>query len=94
MSVPRRVAEWLGLGVKGPLGVSEIRATYGGLFLGLGLFCLLLGQPVLFRMLGVGWLLIALVRLLSMVLQRQMDRDHVLAFTVEMLVAWLLLLQG
>lgn len=94
LGFPRRVGERLGLTASGPLGVSEIRATYGGFFLGLGLFCLIFGRPVLFRMLGAGWLFIAVTRLVSMVIQRRLDRDFVLAFTVEMLVAWLLLLRG
>ncbi len=88
---PRRVADRLGLYLKGKLGLGEIRATYGGLFLGLGVFSLIQGNPLLFRMLGFGWLLVGLGRMLSMVIDESMTRNNVVAFTVEMLVAWLLL---
>lgn len=91
---PRRVADRLGLYLKGKLGLGEVRATYGGLFLGLGVFSLIQGNPLLFRMLGFGWLLVGLGRMLSMVIDRSMTRDNVVAFTVEMLVAWLLLVNS
>lgn len=94
LGFPGRVADRLGLQPEGALGRSEIRATFGGLFLGLGGFSLWMGDPLLFRMLGFGWLSIGLGRLVSMLREGAMSRDNVIAFTVEMLVAWLLLLEG
>ncbi len=40
----------------GPLGHSELRATYGGLFAALGAFCIYGQDPVAFAVLGAGWL--------------------------------------
>lgn len=91
---PRRVADRLGLYLKGKLGLAEVRATFGGLFLGLGAFCLIQGHPLLFRMLGFGWLLVGTGRLVSMVIDESMTRDNVVAFSVEMLIAWLLLVSA
>jgi hypothetical protein len=46
-------------------GNSEIRATYGGFFLGIALFALISQNPTVFTVLGVGWLSASLVRLIS-----------------------------
>ncbi len=46
-------------------GNSEIRATYGGFFLGIALFALISQNPTVFSVLGIGWLSASLVRLLS-----------------------------
>lgn len=56
---PSRVGDFLGLAPDGPKGLAEIRATFGGLFLALGLAAALLQEPSTFRFLGLGWFGIA-----------------------------------
>ena len=59
---PIRVADAVGLNTQGGMGVSEIRATYGGLFTGLSGAALWFQQAEVFGVLGVGWLCTAAVR--------------------------------
>lgn len=47
------------------LGRTEIRATYGGLFAGLGIFALASQDEVAFIMLGAGWVAAAVARTVS-----------------------------
>lgn len=49
-----------------PEAVSEARATMSGFYLGLGLACILLAQPLLYLALGLCWALTAFGRIISM----------------------------
>jgi uncharacterized membrane protein HdeD (DUF308 family) len=49
-----------------PEAVSEARATMSGFYLGLGLCCILLAQPLLYMALGFSWLFTAFGRIVSM----------------------------
>jgi len=49
-----------------PEAVAEARGTISGFWLGLGLCCVLLAQPMLYMALGVSWALTAFGRLVSM----------------------------
>ncbi len=51
----------------GRLGTSEIRATYGGLFIGLGAACLYLQHPSAYIVGATAWLGAALGRLISVI---------------------------
>lgn len=50
-----------------PEAVSEVRATLSGFWLGVGICCILLAQPLLYMALGISWALAALGRLISIV---------------------------
>lgn len=49
-----------------PEAVSEARATMSGFYLGSGLACILLAQPLLYLSLGLCWGLTAFGRIISM----------------------------
>ena len=51
-------------------GTSEARATMSGFYLGLGLCCILLAQPLLYMALGFSWLFTAFGRIVSMLSDR------------------------
>lgn len=51
---------------KHPEAVAEGRATMSGFYLGLGLCCILLAQPLLYMALGFSWLFTAFGRVVSM----------------------------
>ena len=67
---PLRAGRMVGLKPEGPRGLSELRATYGGLFAGLGLACLVLQAPAAYAVAACAWLGAALARLASMALDR------------------------
>lgn len=49
-----------------PEAVAEARSTMAGFYLGLGLCCILLAQPLLYMALGFSWILTAFGRMISM----------------------------
>lgn len=51
---------------KHPEAVAEARATIAGFYLGTGLACILLAQPLLYMALGFSWLFTAFGRIISM----------------------------
>jgi hypothetical protein len=53
-----------------PAGRSEFRATYGGLFLALGLAPLLTGAPAFYALAGLCWIGAAIGRIVSIGLDR------------------------
>lgn len=92
---PRRAATLVGL----PLGdappaqaVSEIRATYGGLFTGLSLAVLVLRAPLGAWVLAAGWLGAAAARAASLRLDRAVTLANGLALLVELAIGCGLLL--
>jgi hypothetical protein len=88
---PRRAAALLGLVPEGLLGLSELRATYGGLFAALGAFTLLAQDQVAFALLGAAWLGAAAARLGSAWLDRSRETRNYAGAIVEGSLAILLL---
>lgn len=80
---PRAVTGFTGLSPTGPRGVTEIRAVLGGLFVALGLVPLVLGAPVAYQMLGFAYLGIAVVRTVSMFVDRSTERSNLISLAVE-----------
>lgn len=66
---PRYTASALDLETtKSTMGLSELRASSGGLFVAVGLYCLLTGDPMAYFMLGVAYVGAGAGRVLSIVL--------------------------
>ncbi|MRR09987.1 hypothetical protein EG831_07945 [bacterium] len=63
---PEALAE-VGVSYLSPLGRSEIRAVFGGMFVALGGACLVLREPIVFAVVGAAWLGDVAVRLGSVV---------------------------
>ena len=73
------------------MGVSEIRAASGALFIGLGFGALVLNAPAAFAMVGFAWGGAAIGRLTSIIADGDASRQKVTFFAVETAVALLLL---
>ena len=68
---PRYMADTLDLApTKSTMGLSELRASAGGLFIAVGLWCLLSGDPSAYFMLGVAYAGAGSGRLLSILLDK------------------------
>jgi hypothetical protein len=72
------------------MGMSEIRAASGALFVGLGMGAILLGTPLAYAMLGFAWGGAAVGRLTSIVADGP-SRQKITFFAVELAVAGALL---
>lgn len=88
---PQRVSAVIGLHLPGRLGVSEFRATYGGLFLGAGLAVLLLGSRDAALVLGAAWGGAFIARAVSVVIDGSRSKENAAGLAIEAVVAALLL---
>ena len=75
----------------GAVGVSEIRATYGGFFLALGAYALWTQAPLAFTTAGVAWAGAAAGRLVSVFVDRSTSATNAGGVVFEAAVAALLL---
>ena len=88
---PLVAARLIGLRPEGRLGLSELRATYGGLFTALGAFTLATRDEVAFTLVGAAWLGAAAARVGDAWLVGGADRSVWRAALFEAGVATLLL---
>ncbi len=70
----------------GPAGVSEIRATYGGLFVSLGIVAIALQTSIVFTVAGLAWLGAALGRVFSIAIDHNFDSKNLGGVIIEMLI--------
>lgn len=89
---PAKVSTFIGLQLPGPLGVSEFRATYGGLFIGAGLATLLIGSREAALVLGAAWAGAFLARAISLIVDNSRSKENIAGLAIEGVVASLLLL--
>jgi hypothetical protein len=88
---PELTYGFIGLTANGPRGVSEIRSIFGGLFIALGLAPLFLGATA-YRMLGIGYLAIAVARLLSIFIDKSFAQSNWISLAIEVVFGIILVL--
>ncbi len=90
---PSAVPGFTGLETTGPRGVTEIRSIFGGLFIGVGAFPLIIGAPATYHMLGVMYLAIAVVRFVSMLVDGSLNEpSNLISLAVEIVFGIVLVL--
>lgn len=89
---PKAAEGFTGLTASGPRGISEFRAVFGGLFIALGLFPLIIQSQVAFQMLGWGYLAIAVARLVSIFIDKSYDRSNLVSLGIEIVFGVILVL--
>jgi len=80
---PAAMIKPLGLQAQTPLAMSEVRAIFGGINFGGGLVALYLQQPGVYLLLGMAWLMAALVRFYSMKVDSLNLKDSIAALLVD-----------
>jgi len=88
---PLSVARLVGISPEGERGISEIRATFGGLFLALGLFAAIAQNSDVFRAIGVGWLGVSAARSFSYVRDNSRSGANLGAIVIEVVLGLSLL---
>ena len=88
---PGRAARLVSIQPIGGLGASEVRATYGGLFLAMGLACLILQSPHAYLVAGASWAGAGLMRFPSLLLDRGSFPKGLAGATLELAIGLLLL---
>ncbi len=88
---PRKIAALVGIAPDGLRGLSEVRATYGGIFVGLGIACLLFQQSEVYLAVGLAWLIAAAARTISIFLDRAFSTKNAGGLIVEAGIGLLLI---
>ena len=90
MLAPRPFMHWLGLTPRSSTnnGVSEVRGPFGGMWVGMGLACLLLAQPFTYFALGMAFFFAVIGRLISFVVDRTFNIHCIVATVFEVLSAY------
>lgn len=89
---PSAIRGFTGLLAEGPRGISEVRAIFGGLFIALGVSPFIFGG-IAYQVLGLGYLAIALVRLVSIFLDKSRDSSNWISLVVEIVFGVILFLR-
>jgi Domain of unknown function (DUF4345) len=90
LSAPTKAAEFTSISPVGPNGTSEIRATYGGLFLAMGLLCLLLQSEMVFLTVAAAWIGAAAGRIWSVAIDRNVSAKNLGGVLFESVIGCLL----
>jgi len=89
---PTAVYGFTGIKAEGARGISEIRAIFGGLFIALGVAPFIFGETA-YLVLGLGYLVIAVVRLASIFIDRSRDSSNWISLGIEILFGVILILR-
>jgi Domain of unknown function (DUF4345) len=74
---PLFFAKLVGLAPSAPHGISEIRATLGGFFIGLGGFALYAQNTAIYGAIGMGWAGAAIARIFSLIIDRKINKENI-----------------
>lgn len=89
---PRAVFGFTGLNAPGQRGISEIRSVLGGLFVGVGAAPFILQNQAAYQVLGIMYLAIAAVRLVSIFVDKSYEQSNIISLVVEIVFGIILVL--
>lgn len=89
---PLAVQSFTGLQLPGPRGITEVRAVLGGFFIALGTVPMIFQNHAMFLMLGVAYLTVAVVRAVSMLIDKSFVKSNYASLAVEILLGLLLII--
>ena len=87
---PNDITGFTGIRPEGGRGITEVRAIFGGVFIALGILPFFI--PTAYLVLGVTYLIIALVRAVSMLLDKSVVQSNVISLVVEIFFGIILVL--
>lgn len=89
---PYNVQQFTGLRTDSGRGITEIRTILGALFIGLGIAILFFNQPVGYKILGISYLSMGIVRIVSIIIDKSFVSSNIISIIVEILFGILLLI--
>ena len=89
---PRSVFGFTGLTAEGGRGITEIRAILGGFFIGMGVAPLILNDPAAYQTLGIAYLVVGLIRTVSMFIDRSVVSSNIISVVAEIAFGVILVL--
>lgn len=88
---PRRVEQIVGIRAVGTTGIAEIRATYGGLFLALGIGLFYFNDPKVYMLGALTGFGAAILRTVSVVIDKSRDKENLASIAFEVTLGVLFL---
>ena len=79
-----------GLEANTPVSLTEIRAVMGGTFIGMGMAALIFPVPHVYKSLAVTYAVISLIRLISMVTEKSIEKSNLGSLVSEIVLGILL----
>ena len=89
---PRAITGFIGLEPIGGRGITELRSVLGGVFIAVGAVPLLLNDPVTYQMLGIMYLVVGVIRVISMFIDQSVVRSNIISIVVEFVFGVILVL--
>jgi hypothetical protein len=89
---PTKIEGFTGIKPVGGRGITEIRAIFGGLFIGLGLAAFILDSSVAYPVLGITYFAIAAVRAVSMFFDKSIERSNIISLAAEIILGIILVI--
>jgi hypothetical protein len=89
---PAAITGFTGLQPVGGRGITEIRSILGGVFIALGTVPLALNSPDAYLMLGITYLVIALVRGVSIIIDKSAVSSNIISLVVEIVFGIILVI--
>lgn len=89
---PTSIYGFTGMHADGPRGITEIRSIFGALFIALGVVAIIYRDGKTYNMLGISYLAIALVRLISMFLDKSVEKSNIISLITEIVLGVILIL--
>ena len=90
---PTQIEGFTGIKPVGGRGITEIRSIFGALFIGLGIAAFILDKSVAYPMLGIMYLAIAVVRIVSMFIDDSIERSNIISIAAEVIFGVILMLK-
>jgi len=87
---PKSIKGFTGLIADGPRGITEIRSVMGGVFIALGVLPFF--ESCAYLALGVTYLVIGAIRLVSMLVDKSVERSNLISLAVEVVFGIVLVL--
>ena len=81
--LPNVTASMVGIEAISGLARSEVRATYGGLFIGLGASCLWFRSSEMFLVVGIAWCLAAAARVVAIFIEHEASPRNIGGVVLE-----------
>jgi hypothetical protein len=89
---PKKIKGFTGLEASSPRAITEIRAVMGGTFVGLGIAALIFPIKEIYLTLGITYAAIALIRAVSMVVDKSIIKSNLISLATEVVLVVILFL--
>lgn len=84
---PQAVGEFVGLDPIGNDGRAELRSKMGGFFIALGITALVVNDPYVYMLLGIGWAGSVMARIFSALADKAFGWRTIAGIGVELIIA-------